>query len=247
MLSRRYKKAVQTPALLKPIVILAVLGVLSKYCSVEGFSKTSAALGSLVSLIEFPLTLLIASTLFEDERRVTKTLQFKAGVLICFLGTAGVAIGGKDFNLTYCEGVGYLVMASIFSCAYGLLTKRLVMNLSPFSLCAVNAVVQCIIFFIWVIFLGNMGTLLNSSAFTLFILFGSGAYGVLIGMGLGFVIVKRLGIIIFHITMIMVPLLTLVVEHILLNELFSVVQMFFGTILILGCSLVLNDLRQPKK
>lgn len=70
-------------------------------------------------------------------------------------------------------------------------------------------------------------------------LFGSGAYGLLIGGALYMVIVKQAGIVIARFADLAMPVFTGIFGMILFHEMLGPAQMAFGAALLLGCGLIL--------
>ena len=89
--------------------------------------------------------------------------------------------------------------------------------------------------------------MLEVSTVTKIVLIASGAFGILIGLGLVFLIIRHLGIIVFYLTSILVPLFTGIMEFILFGKTLTPVQITFGGILIFGCSLVIMDIWKKER
>ena len=70
-------------------------------------------------------------------------------------------------------------------------------------------------------------------------LFASGAYGILIGVVLNFIVVRKAGLVRLNFAVLASPIVTAAFGYVLLNDRLTMLQAAFGSIVIAGCLLVL--------
>ncbi len=96
------------------------------------------------------------------------------------------------------------------------------------------------------LFWGCLAKVKEVSSFTNTILLVSGAYGLMIGMGLAFMSIKTFGVVIVRLAELSAPVFTGVLGYFLFKETLSLLQIVFGAILISGCFLILPKVKEGK-
>lgn len=228
------------------IGLLAILSAFSQFLFIEGLSRTSAVMGGLISILGFPLTIGLAMMIFSDEKEIARGRNFVLGSFLAIGGTIGLILSKGNLNLTYSLGTLYLLIAIIVFSIAALITKKLVITSNPICIATLVAGFMCIIFLFGALFWGCLAKVREVSPFTNIILLLSGAYGLMIGMGLAFVSIKIFGVIIFKLAELSAPVFTGIFAYFLFKETLSLLQVVFGAILIGGCFLILPKIKEGK-
>lgn len=233
------KKLFLNPRESLKIAGLAALNALSMFLWVKGLAMTSAALGGLMGVLGFPLLIVLAALFFRDERSRIKNPVFLIGICLVIIGTVGLTLGKNTGTLEYSTGVLYLLVAAIISPFLGLFTKKLVITSNPICIGGLLSLFMSIFFLAAGLLWGDLGEISQVSTFTNVILFGSGAYGILIGIGLAFVCIKKFGVVISRLMDLIMPIFIALNAYIFFREALTLTQLIFGTILLGGCLIAL--------
>lgn len=228
------------------IGLLAILSAFSQFLFVEGLSHTSAVMGGLMWILGFPLTIGLVIMIFPDEKETVKSRNFIIGSFLAIGGTIGLILSKGNLNLTYSLGTLYLLIATIVLSITALMTKKLVITSNPICIASLVTGFMCLIFLFGALFWGCLTKVREVSFFTNTILFVSGAYGLMIGMGLAFVNVKIFGVVIVRLAELSTPVFTGIFAYFFFREILNPLQMVFGAILITGCFFILKRNRNLK-
>ncbi len=237
------KKVLKSPRDMGNILVISVLAAAAQYCNVEGAARTPAVMGNIVLTLAFPLNIVLAAVLFQDEREIAKSFYFFLGTLFAVAGTAGIALNGKSGELNLEGGTLFFISGTVLYCIYSLFLKKAVTAVHSGTVALFTAGTECLLFFILSLLFGNPGKFFKSGGTVQLILLFSGAYGLIIGMGLAFLIVKHLGLIMMNFIILLSPVMTGILGYFLLGDTLTERQMGFGGILIFGCFLVLMRIR----
>ncbi|MCD6221341.1 DMT family transporter [bacterium] len=225
---------------IRKIGLLAILSVLSQFLYIEGLSRTSAIMGGLMFVLGIPLTLGLTVLVFQDEKKVIKEKNFILGSFLVICGTIGFMLSKGNLNLTYSLGIIYLLIATTIYSIANLLIKKLVITSNPVCIGTVVSGFMCIIFLFLCYFFGCVSKVKEVSIFTNTVLFFSGAYGLIIGVGFSFFCIKKFGVIIVRLVELSIPVFTGIFGYFLLEEKLNLLQMVSAGILIIGCFLILK-------
>ncbi len=228
--------------------LLALLMAVSNVLAVEGIAKTDAATASLFRILGMPLTVAAAMWAFRDERALARSPFFLMGSVLVLAGGIGIALAGASApggSSAYLAGTVFLSGAIVLACAHGLLIKRLTREHSPLALAGICACLTSVLFLLAALFVGDLSRLTSAPPRTVALLFGSGVYGLVVGMGLAFVVIRDVGISLFRVANLGVPVLVAVLAYLVLGEALTLTQIAFGGLLLLGCACALRATRLP--
>jgi len=227
------------PAQMRNIAILALLGFAPQALYVEGLARTSAIVSSLIGLLGLPLSIALAVALFPDERQAVRGPGFALGALLAVGATIGLALGQGDLTLEYSTGVLYTFAGTAIGVAMGLLVKRLVITSDPLCVSGLVTGFSAALFVAAALVWGDLGSVLRAPPLTILVLFGSGAYGLLLGGALYTALIKRAGLVIARFADLAMPVFTGLFGLLLFGETLTPLQLAFGALLLLGCGLIL--------
>ena len=228
------------PDQMRNIAILAVLGFIPQILYVEGLARTSAVVSSFIGLLGLPLSIALAVAIFPDERQAVRGPGFALGALLAVGATVGLALGQGDLTLEYSTGVLFTFAGTVIGVAMGLLIKRLVITSDPLCVSGMVTTFSAVLFVAATLVWGDSGSILSAPPLTILVLFGSGAYGLLIGGAVYTLIIKRSGLVIARFADLAMPVFTGLFGLVLFDERLTPLQVIFGAVLLVGCSLVLT-------
>ena len=235
------KKLINNFRQLGEIIILAGILTASQFFYIKGLSYTSAVMGPLINILGLLIGIVLVGLVFADERKIIKGRNFIMGLMFSIFGVIGLSISKGIDIPKYSSGIYYLIVAVALVGVVNLLTKRLIINSHPVCLSSLVTMFMSVFFFIGALFNGNLVKIVQVSSFTNFILLGSGVYGLMIGMGLGYVCIKMFGISKVNLISLSTPVFTGIFAYLLLRESLNVKQILFATILIGGCFIAIRN------
>lgn len=221
-------------------ILLAALSVVAGMLFIEGLARTSAAVGGLLSLLGLPLTLILAVLVFPDERQAARDWRTIVGVALALGSTLGLTLGDSQISWEYSLGSLYLALSALVNALASLFTKRLVSHHQPICVGAINSSLMCLMYLAIGLCWGDLGRLWSASTVSVLILFGSGVYGLLMGLGLYMVNIRRYGLVTTRIAELSMPVFTAIFGYFLFGESLTSWQLVYGAILIVGSGLVVS-------
>ena len=232
-------RTLRRPAQVRNIAFLSLLGFVPQLLVVEGIARVPAVMAGLIGLLGLPLSIGLAVLAFPDERRSVKGAGFVAGSVLAIAATLGLTLAQRGGNIEYSTGVLYMLAATLIGVLGSLLTKQLVITSDPICVSGLSTAISSVLFFIAALLWGNLGSVASAPFLNNLVLFGSGAYGLLLGNGLYTVIIKRAGIVVVRFADLAMPVFTGIFGMILFREVLSPAQVGFGVVLLAGCGLIL--------
>jgi drug/metabolite transporter (DMT)-like permease len=223
------------------VVTIAGGGAVAQSLVVEGVGRTSAVLGALIPLLAVPLMVVLGALIFADERTVVRGRGFLVGAPLALVGAVGLALARRSPEaLAYTQGVYLLLAGTVLGTGLTLLSKRMVMSFHPVCITTLNTTLMCPLFFLGAYLWGNPGeALAQASPQTLAILFGSGAYGMLVGGGFYYICLQRYGAVRTTFTNLAAPVFTGAVGYLLFREGMSPAEIVSAALLLAGAYLVI--------
>ena len=228
---------------LAAITVLSVVSFLAQTLFLKGLALTSAVLGDLILLLGQPINAVLAVLLFHDEREFARSPVFLVAAALVLAGSFGMIGAESGVESGYSTGIALLIIATVGIAATSLTLKHVTRSRSAWSISAVSSCMMCVLFLIGSMLWGQPSTLFRTSALTNAIVFASGAYGLVMGIGLATLIIKQLGVIAFSFSTLAVPFFTGLLGYLLLGETLTVRQAAFGMLIIAGCGLVFLRMR----
>jgi len=226
------------------IALFTVASVVFLYSFVKGTARTSAVITELTLILRVPFTVLLATLIFADERKIITSRKFILGALLAAGGTAGVILTQRDITWEYSLGSLFLLVTVVAGSLGTLLKKKLVFRSHPLCVAGLSTAMSCIVFFFASLIWGDLGKVARVPTFTVAVLLLSGVYGMIAGIGFNLFIIRKVGIVISRFVELGWPLAAGIYSYFLLREILTSVQMVFGAVLICGCFLALSGNRR---
>lgn len=242
---KELKKIVENPQLIIFLILLALLIATNMYFFMNGLRYTSALSGSIFIVLLMPLSTLVTSIVFKDERKKTTQINFWIGSCLAMIGSFmfimnGIFISG-DSN--FMKGTIFLSIAIIIQAIQNLVIKKISRTFHPVIISTSTALLSGIIYMIVAISNNNIIELTKSPTILIVALGFAGIYGMLTGMLMSIYIIQKQGIINFSMIQLTIPLSTTMVAYFALGEKVTMIQCLGAFIILIGCYIVLN----PKK
>jgi len=234
------KNILKSPSLLKRITRLAFLIAIAQTLIIEGLAHTSATLVGLLGILGIIFSITITSLVFQDERRALQGRMFVLGSMLALIGVIGVILGKENLTLEYSLGSLYVVLAMLIGSSSSVLQKRIISSTHPIASGAVVSVMMCIFYFFPAFFWGDLVKITRISWKMNFMLFGSGIFGLFVGLGLSYISVKFFGVVVHRISRLTTPIFIGIFSYLFLGEQLTAMQMVFGAILLVGCFLAMR-------
>jgi len=221
------------------LAALATVSFVAQTLFVKGLALTSAFAGDLILLLGQPLNILLAVLLFRDEREIARGPLFIIAAALVLVGASGMIGSKPGMESGYASGIILLIVATIGISANSLATKHITRGRSAWAISAASSWLMGALFFIGSIVWGQPSDLTRTPALINTIVFASGAYGLVMGIGLATLIIKQLGVIVFSFSTLTVPFFTGLLGYFLLGETLTIRQTACGAVIIAGCGLLL--------
>lgn len=232
------RKIFNDPILAIKLFVIGLLMTANMYFFMNGMQLTTALTGSVFCILALPVTTIMASIFYLDERRKATNTRFISG---CCLAIAGSLIfifnthqGGSSEN--FMLGSLFWTIAITISAIQNLLVKNIANKIHTVVICASTAIIAGLINLFIAMYSGKIQQLADTSTSLIIFLILAGMYGMLTGMLMAFHIIKRNGVITFNMLQIMVPLSTAVVAYLALGEKITLIQAVGAAIVVIGCA-----------
>ena len=219
---------------------IVLLFFLVQYLKVGGMARTSAMMGGLIEVLGFPCGIFMATVFFTDERSHVAHRNFILGALLAAIGTAGFTLSNKMDNVEFSTGTLMLLGGMLGSCFTAIWMKKACRNQDPYAVSAVLHLVLALFFLGSSLIFGTPRVLLEISMQVHLVLWGSGAFGVVLGGAVALLIIKVRGLVTYQVLSCICPLPTALVACWLLGESLTPAMVFFGAVQIAGCALALK-------
>ena len=234
------KNILKSPSLLRRMVLLAFLIAIAQTLIIEGLAHTSATLVGLLGILGIIFSITITSLVFQDERRVLQGRMFALGSTLALIGVIGVILGKESLTLKYSLGSLYVVLAMLIGSGSSVLQKRVISSTHPVASGAIISGMMCLLYFFPAFLWGDMVKITRISWKMNFMLFGSGIFGLFVGLGLGYISIKFFGMVVHRVARLTTPIFIGIFSYLFLGEQLTAMQMAFGTILLVGCFLAMR-------
>ena len=234
-------QALRRPVLMRNLVFLALIGCVAQWLLIEGLAHTSATLIGLLRIIGIILGIVLAYVFFHDERATVHGKRFKAGAFLTVTGTLGVVLAEDQATLEYSLGTLYAVCGIFVGSSGTVLQKNIVNSMAPIPAAAIVTAIMSVVYAGVSSFYGEVERVATVPWYTVVILFGSGMFGLFVGVGLGFITVRIFGVITHRLSRLIVPFLVGILSYCILGETLTIIQMICGAILVFGCYLVVRE------
>ena len=227
--------ALRTPRVLVMLAAFSFAGSIAQYASVEGLSRVSAAMGGLIAIMGIPLTLVLATIFYHDEREITTNRRFIIGMSIAIAGTIGIGLAAPGAKLTYSIGILWLFFAITIGSFSTVFLKHLLTTVHPFAAGTITSLLLTIQFLVLSLATGQLGNIADVPLKVVVIAILSGVQGLVLGIGLHFVLMKYIGISRMNVWRLVIPVFTAILGYFLIGDKLSLGQMAFGLVVLFGC------------
>ena len=205
---------------------------------VEGIARTSATVGGLMLILIAPLASVAAALLYAEERRLLRRARVLGGAGLALAGAVALALSAGQGDLRATDGVWLLLGAALVMATLTVFAKRVVTEFEPVSVTAVMTLASCVTFGVAGLRWGHLGAVLTCPPLPLAVLLLSGVYGLLVGFGLQFVTLRRLGVVTLIFGSLASPVFTALFGHWVFQERLAARQLAAAAVLLVGCLLV---------
>ena len=232
------RKIFKDPILAAKLLLIGVLMTANMYFFMSGMRLTTALTGSVFCVLALPVTTIMASIFYLDERKKASNPRFVLGCLLAIAGSlififnAHQAGSSENFML----GSLFWTIAITIAAIQNLLVKNISNKIHTMVICASTATIAGLINLAIAIYTGKIEQLSDTSNSLIVFLIFAGMYGMLTGMLMAFHIIKKSGVITFNMLQIMVPLSTAIVAYLTLGEKISLIQAIGAAIVVIGCA-----------
>lgn len=218
--------------LLGSLLIIAAQGFM-----VKGVALTSATMGSLIQLVGIPLTIILSALFFADERATAKHPTFIAGAALALTGSLGIALAGERVSVDHGRGVAYLLLAVLSGTSFSLLIRYLLDRIAALPAAAVSSVLPLMGFTVFAAMYGRFEPDGASAGVVVLVAVASGGGGYLVGNALRNRLVQELGLSRMTLLRLTLPVLTALLEVMLMGQTLTFAEILFGLLVLAGCAL----------
>lgn len=210
--------------------------------SINGVYLISTTIATILMKLNVFFTSIMAYIVYSDERELILSKRFLIGLFLAFFGTMGIATDGFNIgNLSFSnqDFIGYIliILGAFFWSLYTIIMKKIVANVDKLFLTAIIFIFSSPMFIPLVFFEEYF---LQDIGFEIFlVLILSGVLSVGLGNALNYISIEGLGASIASVIQLLTPFFTGIFSYIFLGERISLADMFFGIMVIIGCSIIL--------
>lgn len=223
----------------KSTLIPVFLVFLFQTLTVHGLYITKSTIASLLMRTSAIFTVLLSYALLKEERHIVRSKQFILGTLVAFIGVIGIYYKpGESVEWDESFGMILVIAGSLAWSGYVVSVKKLLKGRDPLLFTTAVISLSSLTFIPHVLMNGNPSQILDESLEVNVILVISGILGVGLGNWMNYIAMKELGAVIPSILCLSIPLFTGILSFLVLGETLLLNEILFGTILLLGCSIV---------
>jgi len=215
-----------------------------------GISLSKANIASFIMSGLGPvITIIILALFIKEERKHTKDFWVKTSIVIGFIGAVLVMLnfsGGIQYGLDF--GAFMVLLGAIFWAIYTMLIRKYFSDVSPIIFCRNIIIMNCLFFFVTIIFTGELFQLGNLTLLQIGLLLLAGIIADAFANITFFLGITKVSAIKANVIFLLAPIISLVVARITLNESLTL-QQFIGCMLTLLASILLtaNEFRKRFK
>ncbi|WP_156286068.1 DMT family transporter [Oceanivirga salmonicida] len=225
------------------IMSISILASIYMYFLMEGLKYTSSLSASIFGILGMPISLIMASFVFKDERKKVKNIRFIIGSIIAILGSFVFIFYSKNENAqssNYILGYVFLMISILANSIQNIFFKIMSKKLPSIIIATMISLVMGIVFILLSYFTNSIYELLDASHILISFIMLSGIYGIVTGLLLSLKILHQYGIVVFNILQLLVPISTAVVAYVLLNESINVMQILSSLLIVISCTIALR-------
>ncbi len=204
---------------------------------VIGIYLTSPAITAFVSKLDVVFVVIFAYFMFKDERMIIMHKEFLVPALLAFVGVIGVVLGkGGEIGIT--SGALIIVFAAMLWGLYINTVKKAVSHINPLIAVTFIYSLSTIVLLGIALVFGKMESILSAPVEINLLLIISGILFVGIANAMNYFVIKDIGASLTANFLLITPFLTALFSNIILGEEITIVQLFFGLILLTGLGLL---------
>ncbi|MGL4677378.1 MAG: DMT family transporter [Brevinema sp.] len=215
------------------IFAMIILMCINMVCMIQGLILTSSFTAGIFNTFGIPATALIATLFFQDERQRVFHYSFMIGISICIVGSLVFIYRGSE-SIQFSQGFFYLGISVLAQIILNNLIKYLTQHVSTLYLATSNALGAGIVLMILAFLSQDIIELTKVPLRSIFLLIFAGVYGILVGMILGFNVIKQTGISTFNVIQLLIPVAIAFISLLLFNESITIAQIIGSGIIITG-------------
>lgn len=224
------------------IFLAAFTVFLYQTISVTGVYLIPTTIATILMKLNVFFTSIMAYIVYSDEREIILSKRFLIGVFLAFFGTAGIATEGfnlKNLSFSNQNFIGYIliILGAFFWSLYTIIIKKIVADIDKLFLTAIIFIFSSPMFIPLTLFEGNFLQNIGLEIFLILIL--SGILSVGLGNALNYISIEGLGASITSVIQLLTPFFTGIFSYVFLGERISLIDIFFGVMVITGCGIIL--------
>jgi drug/metabolite transporter (DMT)-like permease len=232
---------------IKLFLFPAAINTVVQYLMVAAIVLTTAVLGSLISKLSVVSTIALSWIFLKSERKIIKSKYFLIGIALAIIGFIGVVSAKgdvlvSDFNLA----IIYFIIIALLVAVYRISIKKMVAEVHPFAAFTMICFLMTLFFIPGVILFGDLSRIFTASTNINAILIFSGVINLSLANGFYYKSVKDYGVSIPNTLLLILPFTTGAFSYFVLGELLTTMQIVFGTILIIGCYVLMKKAKRVK-
>lgn len=232
----------QSKKLLLTTLGIGCLNVINMLCLIIGLRLTSSVAVSIFGIMAMPLAVCLGAIFFVDERSKVLRWKFVIGSFVAIVGSLIFVFNAQGVSSSdqASENSDFLLGSLLLACAiccqsvFNILVKHLGVTLNSMVMTTMTFSSNAVIFAIISSSTGAVWEIVQHSWYDVLGLMGVGLIGVAAGLMLVLVI-KQLGIVMFNVIQLMMPIATATVGYLLLHETVNLYQVLGAGVVIFGC------------
>lgn len=221
------------------LMLYSVIQVVGYFAWTQGTADTNATLSALSILIPIPAVTITALIFYSDERKGRHMLFTVIGV-VC-TSFAAFAYAGMQFIMPegehWLRGVICLGIGALAGCYVPFLLKSTLHIMKPLAVSIHSSIIITVLLLLCACAFGHPENIFHSSSANLLLLFGSGAFGIVVGVLFYNYLIHSARLIPVMVTSIFSPIVTSFAAWMFLREVPTVSQFIWGSMMIAGCGL----------
>lgn len=230
---KEFLEIFKNKTILKILLLNGVLISIHMLFFMKGLSLSSSFTGSVFVTMGFPISMLVAAFFFKEERSRILSPYFLFSLLISLCGAIFFLLSNGDIsNIFDSPSTKFFIITLFTQALHGILIKKLSHHMPLIVLGTITSILVAFFLGMMAIITGSWKELYLNTPQQIIELIIAGIYGMVVGMILGFGIIKRMGIAMFNIFQLIIPIVTAIVGYVWLKETITLNQLI-GSILIL--------------
>ena len=188
--------------------------------------------------------LLGSFAVFPDERALTRSKAFWAGIFLCVTSFTGIILMGEKllFEGNW-KGILIMLGCTLFYGLYGVAVRYCLRGIKPWISFPIISIYTSVVLILFMFLFGEPGDIVQISGSKLALLAVSSVFGIALGHIFYYYAIEHIGVSICSGCQFINPFITAVASYFIFGEIFTPAQTMFGVTLIGGAGLLLSAQR----